>query len=68
MGLGLGLGVRVRVRVRARGRDDLERIDDVAETLGHLTAILVAHHRVQVDLSEWQLVGELQRAPGRGRG
>ena len=62
MGLGLGF------RVRARGREDLERVDDVAETLGHLTAILVAHHRVQVDLGEWQLVGELQRAPGRGRG
>ena len=27
---------------------DLERVDDVAERLGHLPALLVAHHGVQV--------------------
>jgi len=40
--------------------DDLEWVDDVAERLGHLAAVLVANHRVQVDVGEGQLVRELQ--------
>lgn len=32
--------------------NDVQRIDDVAETLGHLTTGLIAHHRMQQDLLE----------------
>ena len=40
--------------------DDLQRVDDVPERLGHLPALLVADHRVQVDVGEGERVRELQ--------
>ena len=38
----------------------LQGVDDIAQTLAHLPAVLVADHRVQVHGGEGQLVGEVQ--------
>ncbi len=36
--------------------DHFERVDHVAQTLAHLAAFLVPHHRVQIYFGEGQLV------------
>ena len=38
--------------------DHVERVDDVAERLGHLAAKGIADHRVAEDLFEWHLASE----------
>ena len=45
--------------VSARSLTHLEGVDDVAEGLGHLAAVLVAHHGVEVHRREGQSAREL---------
>jgi hypothetical protein len=45
----------MRTRLQRDALDDVERVDDVAEALGHLAPVRVAHHAVQVDLPEGHL-------------
>ena len=35
--------------------NDIDRINDIAQRLGHLAAMSISHHRVQVHLLEWHL-------------
>jgi len=42
--------------------DDVQRVDDIAEALGHFTAGLIAHHRVKKHLVERDPSRELIRA------
>ena len=43
--------VAVSTHLQRDAVDDVQRIDDVAERLAHLAAVLVADHGVQVDLT-----------------
>jgi hypothetical protein len=47
-------------RLEVAAVDDLEGVDDVAEALAHLAAVLVAHHGVEVDGLEGQGARELE--------
>ena len=39
-----------RAHLQGDAADDVKRVDDVAQRLAHLTAVLVPDHRVKVDL------------------
>ncbi|KAI3493165.1 hypothetical protein L1887_42182 [Cichorium endivia] len=52
----LELGVQA---VEVDALDDVDGVDDVAERLGHLASVGVAHHGVAEDLLEGQLAGEV---------
>ena len=50
-------GRELRLKIaQAHTINHLQRIDHIAERLGHLTAVLVTDHRVEVDLRKRQLV------------
>ena len=40
-----------RTDLKLNATDDIEGIDDVTETLAHLTTVLVAYHSMQVNLA-----------------
>jgi hypothetical protein len=37
-----------------------QRINDITQRLGHFLAVLVTHHRMQIDSFEWQLISKMQ--------
>ena len=50
-----------QLTVQRAAVNHLHRVDDVTQRLGHLLAVLIAYHGVQVDSAERQLVREVQR-------
>jgi len=58
------LGVQ---RLERRALDDVDRVDDVAERLGHLAAVRVADHGVAEDLVERDLAREVDAEEDHAR-